>query len=665
MIAEIGHFALILTLALAVVQGTLPLVGAWRGNEAFMAVTRPAVAGQVVCVSLSFACLMYAYVVSDFSLANVYGNSHSAKPLLYKFTAVWGNHEGSMLLWVWILALYGAAIAAFGGNLPPGLRARVLAIQGLIGVGFIVFLLATSNPFLRLDPVPLNGRDLNPLLQDPGLAFHPPLLYFGYVGLSVAFSFAVAALIEGKVDPAWARWVRPWSLVSWATLSAGIVLGSWWAYYELGWGGFWFWDPVENASFMPWLMATALLHSAIVAEKRDALKSWTVLLAILGFSLSLMGTFLVRSGMLTSVHSFAADPARGVYILGFLVLVIGGSLSLYAWRAPAMRAGGRFRPISREGALVVNNLLLVTGCAAVFIGTLYPLILDAISGDKVSVGPPFFESSFVWIMAPLIMLTAAGPLMAWKRADLTGVAQRLILAFVAAAVAAILLVAIRGGPWGAILGLTIAAWLIGGVAAEFIERLRLFRVPLGDSLRRARVLPRSAWGMSLAHAGVAILIAGTVGATNWQTERVQVMQIGEVAEVAGYDFTLVSLGESEGPNYNILRGEFRVEQDGELIDTLLADKRKYWVQGMDTSEAAIRTSWIADIYVAIGDPAPAGGIAVRIYYNPLVPWIWIGALVMVLGGLVSFSDRRHRVGAPSRARRKIQAARPAENRGGA
>ncbi|MBT5674187.1 MAG: heme lyase CcmF/NrfE family subunit [Rhodospirillaceae bacterium] len=661
MIAEIGHFALILALVLAVVQGTLPLIGAWRGNDALMAVSRPTVAGQFVFISLAFACLMYAYVVSDFSIANVVANSHSAKPLLYKFTAVWGNHEGSMLLWVWILALYGAAIAAFGGNLPPGLRARVLAIQGLIGVGFLVFLLATSNPFLRLDPAPLNGRDLNPLLQDPGLAFHPPLLYFGYVGLSVAFSFAVAALIEGKVDPAWARWVRPWSLLSWSALTAGIVLGSWWAYYELGWGGFWFWDPVENASFMPWLMATALLHSAIVAEKRDALKSWTVLLAILGFSLSLMGTFLVRSGMLTSVHSFAADPARGVYILGFLVLVIGGSLSLYAWRAPAMRAGGRFRPISREGALVVNNLLLVTGCAAVFIGTLYPLILDAISGDKVSVGPPFFESSFVWIMAPLFLLAAAGPLMAWKRADIAGVAQRLTLAFVAAAVAAILLVAIRGGPWGAILGLTIAAWLIGGVAAEFFERVRLFRVPLMDSLRRARVLPRSAWGMSLAHAGIAILIAGAVGATNWQTEHVEVMQVGESAHVAGYDFTLVSLENGQGPNYDRRVGEFRIEQDGELFATLYPEKRKYWVQGSDTTEAAIRTTWLADIYVAIGDPAPGGGLAVRIYHNPLVPWIWLGTLIMVLGGLVSLSDRRHRVGAPNRARQKSGPAQPPQS----
>ena len=662
MIAEIGHFALILALALAVVQGTLPLVGAARDDAILMALSRPAVAGQFVFVSLSFACLMYAYVVSDFSVANVVQNSHSAKPLLYKFTGVWGNHEGSMLLWVWILAFYGMAIASFGRNLPPALRARVLSIQGLLGVGFIIFLLATSNPFLRLDPAPLNGRDLNPLLQDPGLAFHPPLLYFGYVGLSVAFSFAVAALIEGKVDPAWARWVRPWSLASWSALTAGIVLGSWWAYYELGWGGFWFWDPVENASFMPWLMATALLHSAIVAEKRDALKSWTVLLAILGFSLSLMGTFLVRSGMLTSVHSFAADPERGVYILGFLVLVVGGSLSLYAWRAPSMRATGHFRPISREGALVVNNLLLVTGCATVFIGTLYPLILDGISGEKVSVGPPFFEASFVWIMVPLFILMAAGPLMAWKRSDIPGVNQRLILAFGAAAIAAILLVALQGGPWGAILGLTIAAWVLGGVVAELTERIRLFRVSLSNSWHRARVLPRSAWGMTLAHTGIAILIAGAVGATNWQTEHVQVMKVGETVKVAGYGFNFVSLKESDGPNYTRLGAEFRVTRGGEEIAMLYPEKRKYWVQTMDTTEAAIRTTWIEDIYVAIGDPADGGGLAVRIYHNPLVPWIWIGAVVMVMGGLISLSDRRHRVGAPNRAQQRAQPSTPAKSK---
>ncbi len=649
MIAEIGHLSLIIALSLSLIQGTLPLIGAWKVNVPLMSMSRSAAAGQFIFISLALACLMYCYVTSDFSVKNVFENSHSAKPLIYKFTAVWGNHEGSMVLWVWILAFYGIAIAGLGTNLPPSLRARVLAIQGLIGMGFLVFLIATSNPFLRLDPAPLNGRDLNPLLQDPGLAFHPPLLYFGYVGLSVAFSFAVAALIEGKIDPAWARWVRPWTLLSWSALTAGIILGSWWAYYELGWGGFWLWDPDENASFMPWLMATALLHSAIVAEKRDALKNWTVLLAILGFSLSLMGTFLVRSGMLTSVHSFAADPARGVFILGFLIIVIGGALSLYAWRAPNMKASGRFRPISREGALVINNLLLVTGCASVLIGTLYPLVLDAISGTKVSVGPPFFESSFVWSMAPLILLAAAGPLMSWKRADVLGVGQRLIVAFGIAALTAILLVALKGGPWGAILGLTIATWLIAGVATEFSERIKLFRVSFLSSLQRAKFLPRSALGMSFAHAGLAILIAGAVGATNWQIENVQVMKIGESVSVAGYDFTLSNVTTSDGPNYTRQRGEVLIKKGGKIVDTLYPEKRKYWVQGTDTTEAAIRTTWLADIYVAIGDPSPGGGLAVRIYYNPLVPWIWLGALIMVIGGIISLTDRKYRIGAPKRS----------------
>ena len=660
MIPEIGHYALILALVMAVVQGTVPLIGAWRRDATWMALARPAVAGQFLFVSLAFGCLMYAYVVSDFSVANVAQNSHSAKPLLYKYTAVWGNHEGSMLLWVWILALYGIAVAVFGSNLPPQMRARVLAIQGLVGVGFLLFSLGTSNPFLRLDPAPLDGRDLNPLLQDPGLAFHPPLLYFGYVGLSMAFSFAIAALIEGRVDPAWARWVRPWTLASWTALTGGIVLGSWWAYYELGWGGFWFWDPVENASFMPWLMATALLHSAIVAEKRDALKSWTVLLAILAFSLSLLGTFLVRSGVLTSVHSFASDPARGVYILIFLFIVVGGSLALYAWRAPALKAGGTFRPISREGTLVLNNLLLVTGCATVLIGTLYPLVLDVVTGAKVSVGPPFFGATFVPLMVPLVLLTAAGPLMAWKRADLPGVVSRLAVAFVAAAAIVILVFALQGGPWGAVLGLAIAAWLFVGVLAEFAARVRLFRLPLAESARRALRLPRAAWGMSLAHAGLAIIIAGLVGASSWRTESVQVMRVGETVEIGGYSLLMTGVGEVQGPNYVAEQAEFRIERNGALVALLYPEKRFYPVQGTPTTEAAIHTTWLADLYVVIGDPAESGGIATRIYYNPLVPWIWLGALVMMVGGAVSLSDRRHRIGAPARRRASASSAgRPA------
>ncbi len=656
MIPEIGHYALILALLMACVQAFFPMVGAWRGEPAWIALARPAVIGQFVFVSAAFGALMYAYVVSDFSVANVAENSHSAKPLLYKYSGVWGNHEGSMVLWIWILALYGLCVALFGRNLPPAFRARVLSIQALVGVGFLIFSIVTSNPFLRLDPAPIDGRDLNPLLQDPGLAFHPPLLYFGYVGLSMAFSFAIAALIEGKVDPAWARWVRPWTLVSWCALTAGIALGSWWAYYELGWGGYWFWDPVENASFMPWLLATALLHSAIVAEKRDALKNWTILLAILGFSLSLLGTFLVRSGVLTSVHSFASDPARGVFILGFLVFVVGGSLSLYAWRAPTIRSAGAFRPVSREGSLILNNLLLVVGCATVFIGTLYPLILDAITGEKVSVGPPFFEATFVPLMIPLLLAMAVGPLMAWKRAGLDAMWRRLLPSLVAAVGVAVLVIAVEGGPWGAILGMAIAAWLFAGVLSELVERVRLFRVPLVESFRRAAFLPRSAWATSIAHAGVAILVTGLTAAGNWAVEMERVMQPGEAVEAGGYTFEMTEIGDVQGPNYVAQRAIFRITDGGEEVAEVYPERRFYPVQGTQTTEAAIHTTWLADLYVVVGDPAENNGTAIRIHHNPLVPWMWIGCLIMIFGGAVSLTDRRHRVGAPARRRALAQTA---------
>ncbi len=659
MTAELGHYALILALIMALVQSVLPLIGAHRRDHTLMALAGPAVIGQFVFVSMAFACLMYAYVVSDFSVMNVAANSHSDKPLLYKFTAVWGNHEGSMVLWVWILAVYGLAVTAFGGNLPPVLKSRALAIQGLIGLGFLLFSLGTSNPFMRLDPAPINGNDLNPLLQDPGLAFHPPLLYFGYVGLSMPFAFAIAALIEGRVDPAWARWVRPWTLLAWISLTAGITLGSWWAYYELGWGGFWFWDPVENASFMPWLMATALLHSAIVAEKRDALKSWTVLLAILAFSLSLLGTFLVRSGVLTSVHSFASDPARGAYILGFLILVVGGSLALYAWRAPALKAGGTFKPISRESALLLNNLLLVVGCGTVFVAELYPIVLDAIDGSKVSVGPPFFEKAFAPLMAPLLLVAAAGPMLAWKRADLPGVLQRLSLAFAALVAVIALSYALHGGPIGAAIGLGIAAWLFTGAAVDFFDRIKLFRAPLSETLVRFAGLPRSALGTTLAHMGIAVLVVGAVAGTAWRSETIAVMKPGDHAELAGYTVTLTTIGESKGPNYTAQIAEMRLERDGELRGLMYPEKRFYPVQGTQTTEAAIRTTWFADFYIALGDPDEAsGGVGVRLYHNPFVPWIWIGALMLVVGGGLSLSDRRLRVGAPSR--RRASAAQPAQ-----
>ena len=657
MIAEVGHFALILAFLTAIIQGTLPMIGAHRSNAAWMALARPASVAQLLFIAIAFFTLMYGFIVSDFTIENVARNSNSAMPMLYKVSSTWGSHEGSLVLWVLILALFGATVALFGGNLPPSLRTRVLGVQAWIAVGFLAFSLFTSNPFLRLDPAPLDGNSLNPLLQDPGMAYHPPFLYVGYVGFSMAFSFAVAALIEGRVDAAWARWVRPWTLAAWSFLTLGIGMGSWWAYYELGWGGFWFWDPVENSSFMPWLAGTALLHSAIVCEKRNTLKSWTILLAILTFSLSLMGTFLVRSGVLTSVHAFATDPARGAFILGFLVLVIGGSLTLYAIRAPLLKAGGLFAPISREGALVLNNLLLTTACATVFLGTLYPLFLDALGGGKVSVGPPYFNATFGPIMVPVIAVAAIGPLMPWKRADLAGVLGRLKLALVfGVAMAFVAWYLVAGtAPW-APLGFGLAAWLFMGSLIEWAERIKLFRLPLGKSWSRARNLPRSAYGMTMAHCGVALVLAGIIGSQAWQSEIIRVMAPGETAELAGYEFTFRGVRALQGPNYSIDRGEFEITRDGAPFTRLFPEKRFYPVQQTQTTEAAIHTTWIGDLYVAIDESRAAvgeddGAWSVRLYFNPLIPWIWLGAVIMMLGGLVSLSDRRLRIGAPRRTRR--------------
>ncbi|MEQ1889629.1 MAG: heme lyase CcmF/NrfE family subunit, partial [Alphaproteobacteria bacterium] len=542
MIIELGHFALVLAFVLALAQASLPLIGAARGNSALMAVARPAAFGQLIFLLLAFAALMYGFVTSDFSVQVIAANSHSAKPMLYKIAGLWGNHEGSLLLWVLILALFGAAVAGVGGNLPASLRARVLSVQAMIACGFLSFMLATSNPFTRLIPPPMDGNGLNPLLQDPGLAFHPPFLYLGYVGFSMAFSFAVAALIEGRVDPAWARWVRPWTLAAWCFLTIGIAMGSWWAYYELGWGGWWFWDPVENASFMPWLAGTALLHSAIVVEKRDTLKSWTVLLAILTFSLSLLGTFIVRSGVLSSVHAFATDPARGVFILGFLVLVIGGSLTLYAVRAPLLKGGGIFAPISRETALVLNNWLLATACATVLLGTLYPLLMDALSGgtDKVTVGAPYYNATFTPLMAPLLVLMALGPLMSWKRADLPGVLGRLRFALGISVLGMLAVWYLREqGPVLAIFGIGIGIWLICGALTDLAERTRLFRVPLAASLARAAGLPRASWGAMMAHAGVGVVVLGITASTAWTEEKIILMQPGDEATVSGYVYRFV------------------------------------------------------------------------------------------------------------------------------
>ena len=653
MIPELGHYALVLALFVALVQSGVPLVGAATGNAAWMGVARPAAIAQLLLVLVAYGALTWAHVVSDFSVSNVVANSHSLKPMLYKVSGVWGNHEGSMMLWVVMLTAFGAAVAVFGRNLPPSLKARVIAVQGLIGVGFLLFILATSNPFIRVVPAPLDGNDLNPLLQDPGLAFHPPFLYAGYVGFSIAFSFAVAALIEGRVDPAWARWVRPWTLAAWSTLTAGIALGSWWAYYELGWGGWWYWDPVENASFMPWLAGTALLHSAIVVEKRDALKTWTILLAIITFSLSLMGTFLVRSGILTSVHAFAVDPARGVFILVLLAIATGGSLLLYSVRAPSLKAGGLFAPISREGSLVLNNLLLSTATATVFIGTLYPLFLDVLNLGKVSVGAPFFNATFIPVAIPMVIAMVVGPFLAWKRGDLPGALTRLWSAGVAtvACVAIAAYVTNGGGPLLALVGVALAAWAFFGSLAEFAERIRLFRVPVKDSWNRAVHLPRSAWGMTIAHASMGIAIAGMTGTSAWQSETIQAMKPGDNAMVGAYAVHFDRIGTVQGPNYNAEQGVFTVTRDGQHIATLTPQRRSYPVTRMTTTEAAIHTTWLSDVYVALGDPAQNGTAwTVRLYHHPLVPWIWIGAMGMMVGGLVSLSDRRFRVGAPERRR---------------
>lgn len=659
MITEFGHYCLILAILVAIYQSIFPLLGAHKNNQDLMRTAMPAAQLQLLLIAAAFAALTHAFVVSDFSLRVVWENSHTDKPLIYKISGVWGNHEGSMLLWVLILSVFGAAIATFGRNLPSDLRARVLSVQGMLGLAFLLFIELTSNPFERLRIPPPNGNGLNPLLQDPGLAFHPPFLYLGYVGFSVAFSFAIAALIGGRVDAAWARWVRPWTLAAWIALTIGIALGSYWAYYELGWGGWWFWDPVENASFMPWLVGTALLHSAIVVERRGTLKAWTILLAILAFSLSLLGTFLVRSGVLTSVHAFAVDPARGVFILTILLVVIGGSFALFAWRGPVLKGGGLFAPISREGGLLLNNLFLTVSAGVVLIGTLYPLLGEAF-GFKVSVGAPFFNMTFGPLMVPLLFLVPIGPLLAWKRGDLLAALQRLYAAAGAALLAVLVTLALtREGPVLALFGMGLAAWLIVGALSEWAERTKLFRVPLKASLARAGGLPRSAWGMTLAHFGLGLTLMGIVGVTAWRSEDISVVEMGGSREVAGFNITLNSVRNITGPNYDGHRGEFLISKEGRVLGTLDSERRVYRVRAMPTTEVGLRATLFGDLYVVLGDPQgePMGSAwVVRIYYNPLVGWIWIGALVMGFGGLVSLSDRRFRMGVPVKAGAKNLAA---------
>ncbi len=647
MIAELGHFALVLALGLALVQSSVPFFGALRDDERLQAVAAPAALTQFLLVGLAFAALIHAYVVSDFSLVNVVENSHSSKPLLYKVTGVWGNHEGSMLLWVLILALFGALVAAFGANLPAKLKALALSVQGWIASAFLLFILVTSNPFARIFPAPLEGNDLNPVLQDIGLAIHPPLLYLGYVGCSISFAFAVAALIEGRIDAAWARRARPWTLAAWMFLTVGIAMGSYWAYYELGWGGFWFWDPVENASIMPWLVATALLHSAVVMEKRDALKIWTILLAILAFSLSLIGTFLVRSGVLTSVHAFASDPTRGVFILAILCIFIGGALALFAFRAGTLSPGGVFAPISREGALVLNNIFFAAAAATVVIGTLYPLALEALTGARISVGAPFFNLTFVPLVIPLLIIVPFGPLLAWKRGDLRAAAERLMFAFGLAIVGAVIAAIIAGAQSAlAIFGVWLGLWLIVGAASEFAFRIKLGSLPLAESIRRAAGLPRSAFGTTFAHMGVGITALGVVVATTWATESIQSMKPGETVELSGYSLTLDGFVERPSSNYDETVVRFSVRKGGALIAEMEPSKRRFAARATSTTEAAIRTFGFSQLYLSLGDIAADGTTTVRVFWKPLVTLIWLGPIVMALGGLLSLSDRRLRVGAP-------------------
>jgi cytochrome c-type biogenesis protein CcmF len=658
-IAESGHYALVLALGLSLIQSTLPILGARRRDFSLMNVARSTAIAQLGFVAVSFAALVTLHVVSDFSVANVFENSHSMKPLIYKITGVWGNHEGSMLLWVSILALFGGLVAMFGNNLPHSLRAHVLAVQAWVASAFYLFILITSNPFLRIANPPIEGRDLNPVLQDIGLAIHPPMLYLGYVGFSISFSFAVAALIEGRIDAAWARWVRPWTLVAWVFLTLGIAMGSYWAYYELGWGGWWFWDPVENASLMPWLAGTALLHSLVVMEKRNALKVWTILLSILTFSLSLLGTFLVRSGVLTSVHAFASDPTRGVFILLILCLFIGGSLSLYAFRAPALKQGGLFAPISREGALVLNNLLLTTACATVFVGTLYPLALEVVTGEKISVGAPFFNLTFAPLFIPLMIVLPFGPMLAWKRGDLAGAAQRLMAAAIVGLIAAAIVWAwMLGGATFAPLALGVAVFVIAGALSDMVERVALFRVPLATAARRAQGLPRSSWGTMLAHAGIGIALIGIVCETTWNSEFIGSMKVGDVARIAGYELTLEDINHRQGPNYREMVARFGVTIHGKQLEPMTPSKRNFTTRGATTTEAALLTRGASQLYISLGDLAGNGTIAARIYHKPFVLLIWFGPVLMAFGGLLSLSDRRLRVGAPKPAKsfRGLQAA---------
>ena len=653
---ELGHFALILATAIAAVSAVLGLAF-WRSGERVTAYLQQGAILQFLLVAAAFGTLIQAFVTSDFSLKLAVEHSYSDKPLLYKITGVWGNHEGSVLLWILILVMMGAAVAAFGRRLPRDLLALVLGTQSLLTAAFAAFAVFTSNPFSRLTNPPLQGNDLNPVLQDIGLAIHPPLLYIGYVGFSICFSFAIGALISGRVDAAWARWVRPWTLFSWAFLTLGIAMGSYWAYYELGWGGWWFWDPVENASFMPWLAGTALLHSALVMEKRNALKIWTIFLSIITFSLSLLGTFLLRSGILTSVRTFAADPTRGLVILALLAAVIGGAFALFAFRSSSLRAGGLFAPVSREGALILNNLLLATATVAVLVGTLYPLLLDALVGQTISVGAPFFDLTFGAIMAPLLVILPFGPYLAWKRADFVGVAQRLAWVAGLALFVTILFFALRGGTVSlAPLGLLLGFWVSFGALAELFDRAKFFRTDLMTSLRRLFGLPRTAWATAIAHFGMGVTVIGIVAASAWQSEVVTTMTEGQSVEIAGYTVTFDGLEKVMGPNYQSDEGRFTVTAPNGATRKPLPERRIYTASGQPTTEAAIETYGFSQLYLQLGEPAQGTAQVVRLWYKPFVTLIWLGAVIMAGAGFLSLTYRRLRVGAPTPAARQPVAA---------
>ena len=641
MIPEIGHFALILCLALSIVQGVLPLVGAAKGNRALMAVARPAAAANAFFGTVAIGCLAYSFYLSDFTVLNVANNSNSLLPWYYKVAATWGSHEGSILFWTVTLGWWGAAVAFCARRLPAEMVARVTGVLGLVGMGFLLFMLLTSNPFLRLFPAPAEGADLNPLLQDPGMVFHPPLLYLGYVGFAVPFAFAIAALISGRLDAAWARWMRPWTTAAWVLLTLGIALGSYWAYYELGWGGWWFWDPVENSSFMPWLTGTALIHSLAVTEKRGCFRIWTVLLAILTFSLSLLGTFLVRSGVLTSVHAFATDPERGLFILAFLIIVIGLSFLLFAWRAPTVGLGGNFSLISRESMLLVNNVLLVVAMGAVLLGTLYPLFLDALNAGKISVGPPYFDAVFGPLMLPCVFLMGVGPLARWKDADPKALARELAWCLVVAIVAGAAIPLLMGefGHW-VFLGCTSAMFVFFAVIQTFRHQIR--NQP-GNVFARLMRQPRAFWGMQLAHIGVAVFIIGVALVKGYQSERDVRMYEGETVTVAGYTFTFNGVETVRGPNYTADRGDFTLSVNGRELQHLYPEKRKYYSSNsMPMTESAIRHSITGDVYVSLGTPTNDGGWVVRAYYKPYVTWIWWGCIIMAAAGLWAASDRRYR-----------------------